>query len=95
MRILRENRVDSHETTIDSNNSIFEVLNNPDMDINIVAAVLGLPARFDPTLKPINLDDSRPSRKIEPGKCDIISIITGQSIVRVSTYKSRDGNKES
>jgi hypothetical protein len=76
-RILRESRIDSHETTMDSNNSIFEASNDPDVDAHVVAAALRLPARFDPTLKPINLDGSRPSPKMEAGKCDVISISQG------------------
>jgi len=50
-RILRESGINNHETAMDSNKSIFEASNDPDVEAHAVAAALGLPARFGPTLK--------------------------------------------
>jgi hypothetical protein len=69
--------------------------NDPDVDAHVVAAALGLPARFYPTLKPINLDGSRPSRKMEPGKCDVISVVALLSCqVTISTTLPRNLRRE-
>lgn len=76
-RILMESGIDNHETTMCSNNSNLRASNSPDVDAHAVAAALGLPAMFDPTLKPINLDGSRPLRKMESGKSDATNISQG------------------
>lgn len=75
-RILKESGVDEHETDTGTNNSIFEASNDPDMEAHAVATALGLPASFDPTLKPLVLEESKPLRKVdsEGGKSDVTSI---------------------
>jgi hypothetical protein len=65
-RILKESGLDEHETDGGDQNSIFEVPNDPSQEAHAVAAALGLPAAFDPTLKPLQKEGSR--RKSESGQ---------------------------
>ncbi|KAI9740767.1 MAG: hypothetical protein M1818_004732 [Claussenomyces sp. TS43310] len=46
--------------------------NAPDLEAHAVAAALGLPARFDPTLKPVNVDGNQMLRKVQPSISDVI-----------------------
>ncbi|CZR59245.1 uncharacterized protein PAC_09137 [Phialocephala subalpina] len=64
-RILKESGIDEHETAVSSrSNSVFETTNEPDVEAHEVAAALGLPAHFDPTLKPYVPESERSSRKL-------------------------------
>ncbi|KAH8798907.1 hypothetical protein F5882DRAFT_186091 [Hyaloscypha sp. PMI_1271] len=65
-RILKESGLDEHETDGGDQNSIFEAPNDPSQEAHAVAAALGLPAAFDPTLKPLQKEGSR--RKSESGQ---------------------------
>jgi nucleotide-binding universal stress UspA family protein len=67
-RILKESGIDEHETQSGSQNSIFEASNDPKEEAHAVAAALGLPAQFDPTLKPLHKESSRSLRKVESGQ---------------------------
>lgn len=58
-RILRDSGLELHETDGGDQDSIFEVPNDPNQEAHAVAAALGLPAAFDPTLKPIQKEGSR------------------------------------
>jgi hypothetical protein len=69
-RILRESGIDAHETDVGSKNNIFEMANDPDVEAHAVAAALGLPAEFDPILRPIQLEGSRPLRKVDSARSD-------------------------
>ncbi|KAK0099621.1 hypothetical protein ONS95_013482 [Cadophora gregata] len=98
-RILKESGLDVHETESGSKNSIFEVTNTPDVEAHAVAAALGLPAQFDPTLKPFMLDSSRILRKVDSGASDGTSISpdsrpTSPSVVRKG-FKGRRESQES
>lgn len=53
-RILKESGIDEHETEHSIKFSILEASNDPDAEAHAVAAALGLPARFDPTVKPLD-----------------------------------------
>jgi hypothetical protein len=76
-RILKESGIDEHETESGSKNSIFEITNTPDVEAHAVAAALGLPAQFHPTLKPFYLDGSKPLKKVESEKSDVTSVSQG------------------
>lgn len=77
-RILKDSGIEEHETEASSrSNSIFEISNGPDVEAHAVAAALGLPARFDPTLKPLPLEGSRPLRKVESEKSDVTNASQG------------------
>jgi hypothetical protein len=70
-RILRDSGLlEGHEVETLDKGSIFEEPNDEKQEAHAVAAALGLPAAFDPTLKPINLEGSRALRKVESGKSD-------------------------
>jgi len=74
-RILKESGLDEgHEVDQSDKDSIFEPPNDAKEEAHAVAAALGLPAAFDPTLKPINLEGSRALRKIESGRSDASSL---------------------
>jgi hypothetical protein len=66
-RIIKESGLDEHETDGGDHNSIFEVANDQKQEAHAVAAALGLPAAFDPTLKPIQKESSK-LRKVESGQ---------------------------
>ncbi|KAG4430726.1 hypothetical protein IFR05_013785 [Cadophora sp. M221] len=72
-RILRESGLDVHETEGGAKNSIFEETNTPDVEAHAVAAALGLPAKFDPTIKPFTLD-GRTLRKVDSAASDGTSV---------------------
>lgn len=73
-RLLKESGIDIHETNISLHHNNLEASNTADAEAHAVAAALGLPARFDPTVKPLYLEGSRPLRKVESGKSDITSV---------------------
>ncbi|KAE8451881.1 hypothetical protein EG329_002722 [Mollisiaceae sp. DMI_Dod_QoI] len=76
-RILKESGIDEHETELGSrSNSIFEAQNEPDVEAHEVAAALGLPAYFDPTLKPYTGDNERSSRKLSKADSNISEATT-------------------
>ncbi|CAD6502149.1 BgTH12-02390, partial [Blumeria graminis f. sp. triticale] len=52
-RILRESGIEEHETETASHCSNWEISNAPEVEAHAVAAALGLPAKFEPKLKPI------------------------------------------
>jgi len=70
-RILKDSGIEEHETDCGSQNSIFEASNDPNQEAHAVAAALGLPAAFDPTLKPLYQESSRSLRKVESGQSDV------------------------
>jgi len=70
-RILKDSGIEEHETDCGSQNSIFEASNDPNQEAHAVAAALGLPAAFDPTLKPLYQESSRYLRKVESGQSDV------------------------
>ncbi|RDW70011.1 hypothetical protein BP5796_08408 [Coleophoma crateriformis] len=65
--ILRDSGIHVHETEITPNARLFEAANNPDAEAHAVAAVLGLPAQFDPTIKALDLPGTTPLRKVLSG----------------------------
>lgn len=73
-RILRESGVDNHEANTGATHIDFETSNTPDGEAHAVAAAIGLPAAFDPTLKPINLPGSQPLRKVDSGNSERTSL---------------------
>jgi hypothetical protein len=74
-RILKESGIEEHETEYGSrSNSIFEVPNDPASEAHAVAAAIGLPAAFDPTLNPILLEGSRPLKKLDSGTSDVTNV---------------------
>lgn len=70
IRILKDSGLEIHETESQSKDTYFEETNAPDVEAHAVAAALGLPARFDPTLTPMILDTSRALRKIDSTASD-------------------------
>lgn len=72
-RILRDSGIEEHETSNSTNHIDFETSNTPDGEAHAVAAALGLPAAFDPTLKPINLPGSHPLKKVDSGNSEVTS----------------------
>ena len=68
-RILKESGLTQHETAHVAKSVSLEVSNDPDEEAHAVAAALGLPARFDPTIKPY-LDGSKPLQKVDSEKSD-------------------------
>ena len=78
-RILKDSGISAHETELGSKNSIFETSNDADAEAHAVAAALGLPARFDPTLKPISLPGGRTLTKVDSGRSDV-TIISQRSL---------------
>ncbi|TVY36920.1 Universal stress protein A family protein, partial [Lachnellula occidentalis] len=73
-RILRESGIEEHETNVGASHIDFETSNSPDGEAHAVAAALGLPAAFDPTLKPINLPGSHPLKKVDSGNSEVTSV---------------------
>ena len=76
-RILKDSGIVEHETGSGSKVSVFQASNSQDAEAHAVAAALGLPAAFDPTVKPIVLEGSRPLRKVESGKSDVTNVSQG------------------
>jgi len=74
LQILQESGLGTHEANASPSGSILEsdILppNAPDKEAHEVAAALGLPAKFDPTLKPLILEGSHPLRQVQSGKSD-------------------------
>ncbi|CAL3965710.1 unnamed protein product [Diplocarpon coronariae] len=88
-RILKESGLEHHEIEGACKNSIFEETNAPDVEAHAVAAALGLPAAFDPTLKPYFAEgNGRSLRKVESGASDGTSISTSMS-TSISTTVSK------
>jgi hypothetical protein len=69
-RILRESGVEQHDTAHTSTTSLLEASNNPAQEAHEVAEALGLPARFDPTKTPYEVEISRPLKRIESIQSD-------------------------
>ncbi|KAL2068394.1 hypothetical protein VTL71DRAFT_16492 [Oculimacula yallundae] len=63
-RILKESGLEVHETENGSTPSNFEETNTAEVEAHAVAAALGLPAKFDPAMKPFMLD-GRNLRRVE------------------------------
>jgi len=67
VQILQESSQGAHEASTSSAGSIKDVeflpRNTPEIEAHEVAAAMSLPARFDPTLKPMYFEDSRASRR--------------------------------
>lgn len=85
IHILQESGASEHEANSIANRNMeaFETLlaNNPDAEAHEVAAALGLPAKFDPTIKPLDLTSSHghPLRKVVSGRSDATSESPGDS----------------
>jgi hypothetical protein len=73
-RILRDSGIEEHETNLGANHIDFETSNTPDGEAHAVAAALGLPAAFDPTLKPIHLSGSQALKKVDSQNSEVTSI---------------------
>jgi hypothetical protein len=73
-RILKESGIDEHETDGGSKSVALERSNTPDGEAHAVAAALGLPATFDPILKPMVLPGSSSLRKVESNTSDRTSL---------------------
>lgn len=67
-RILRDSGIQEHETGSAINESVFEASNNQNEEAHAVAAALGLPAAFDPTIVPIRKESNRSLRKVDSGQ---------------------------
>lgn len=74
-RILQESGVNGHETSIVASN--LESATGPLIEAHAVAAALGLPAEFGPTLMPLALEGSRPLKKVDSGKSEATSCTSG------------------
>ncbi|PQE11982.1 Universal stress family domain protein [Rutstroemia sp. NJR-2017a BVV2] len=74
-RLLQESGVDLHETQVVASN--LEEPIGPLAEAHAVAAALGLPAAFDPTLKPFILDGSRALKKVDSGKSEETNYTSG------------------
>ncbi|KAH8683395.1 hypothetical protein BGZ60DRAFT_328407, partial [Tricladium varicosporioides] len=70
-RLLRDSGVGEHETEAGTDVVGFQAPNTPDLEAHAVAAALGLPAAFDPTLKPISLAGSSPLKKVDSGTSEM------------------------
>ncbi|TVY82089.1 Universal stress protein A family protein [Lachnellula suecica] len=74
-RILRESGIEEHETHSETTHDDFETSNTPDGEAHAVAAALGLPASFDPTIsRSMYLPGSSALRKVDSGNSDVTSI---------------------
>ncbi len=82
-QILKESGIDQHETGIDSKHSVFEATNAPEVEAHAVAAALGLPAAFDPTINPY-IDGSK-LQKTESAKSDATTGSQGSENSRASS----------
>jgi hypothetical protein len=69
-RILKDSGIDEHETHGSSNSVALEISNTPDGEAHAVAAAIGLPAAFDPTLKPMDHPGGSALRKVESATSD-------------------------
>ena len=78
-RILRESGVETHEIAGGAKSSNFEVSNDLDTEAHAVAAALGLPARFDPTLKPFHSPSDRTLQKVDSAKSDATTAVASVS----------------
>lgn len=71
LQILQESSHGTHEASTSSTNSMKDVeflpRNTPEIEAHEVAAAMSLPAKFDPTLKPINIEGSNLGRKASRG----------------------------
>jgi hypothetical protein len=71
LQILQESSQGTHEASTSSTSSMKDVeflpRNTPEIEAHEVAAAMSLPARFDPTLKPINIDGFNLARKASRG----------------------------
>jgi nucleotide-binding universal stress UspA family protein len=81
VQMLQDSGTVVHEADSSPMNSAVDVNilpgNTPDVEAHAVAAALGLPARFDPTLKPIVLEGSHTLRKVQSGKSDVTTTSQG------------------
>ncbi|KAG0648603.1 Universal stress A family [Hyphodiscus hymeniophilus] len=69
-RILRDSGVEIHEIVGGTKTSNFEIANDRDTEAHAVAAALGLPAQFDPTLKPLRSASDRTLNQVDSAKSD-------------------------
>lgn len=80
MRILQDSGQRTHEANTSSDGGVGHVVmlpsNTPETEAHEVAAALGLPARFDPTLKPYNPEGTPSARKLSRGS-DVTSTSIG------------------
>ncbi len=75
-RILKESGVEEHEITGGANGSSFEVSNDLDAEASAVADALGLPSRFDPTRRTVNLDGNREFQRRDSVKSDTVTTLS-------------------
>jgi hypothetical protein len=71
LQILQESSHGTHEASTSSGSKMgdleFLPRNTPEIEAHEVAAAMSLPAKFDPTLKPINIDGPNLARKVSRG----------------------------
>ncbi|KAJ5043115.1 uncharacterized protein L3040_004500 [Drepanopeziza brunnea f. sp. 'multigermtubi'] len=82
-RILRESGLAMHEIESGSGTPEIEFTNTPDVEAHAVAAALGLPAQFDPTLKPLIFEGnsgSRNHRKTDSTASDGTSVFKSTAV---------------
>lgn len=61
-RILRESGIDGHETNAGARTPVLEEANDEYGEAHAVASALGLPAQFDPTIRPMATEGAFPHR---------------------------------
>jgi len=97
LQILQESSQGTHEASASSTSSMKDVeflpRNTPEIEAHEVAAAMSLPAKFDPTLKPINIEGSYRGRKASQGSN--ASNITLGSASPESGPSSPDANMKS
>jgi hypothetical protein len=69
-RILKDSGIDEHETDGGSHSVALEISNTPDGEAHAVAAAIGLPAAFDPTIKPFDSPSASALRKVDSATSD-------------------------
>ena len=77
-RILKDSGLTQHETAHGTKTDSLEASNDRDAEAHAVAAALGLPAAFDPTIKPY-MEGSKPLHKVDSGKSEARTSVTSLS----------------
>jgi hypothetical protein len=96
VRLLKDSGVEEHESEFGSrSNSIFEEPNDAETESHLVAQAMGLPAAYDPTLKPIHLEGSRSLKKVDSGKSDATTTGSQRSLSPDSRPNSPDTIRKS
>jgi hypothetical protein len=66
VNILKDSGIEEHETDVNAKHEVFEASVNQDAEARAVVNALGLPGTFDPTVKPINLEQVLKYQKKAP-----------------------------